>query len=55
MSCYLAVKSQNNSKVKRLAADVCALKRSDEFKRWVKWYSAGRRALFMDIISLMAS
>lgn len=55
MSYYLVVKSQNNSKVKRFAADVCILKRSDKFKRQVKLYSAGRRAVFMDLISLMTS
>lgn len=50
-SCNLVVRSQANREVKRSAADVP--KCSDEGKRQVKWHSAGRQAVFMDVISLM--
>lgn len=52
-SCNLVLRSQANTEVKRSGADVCVPKCSDEGKRQVKWHSAGKRAVFMDVISLM--
>lgn len=40
-----------NGEVRGSAADV--QRRSDEGKQRVKWHSAGKRAVFMDVISLM--
>lgn len=50
-SCYLVARSQGNSKVKRSAADVCIPKCSDGGKQ--AGQMAGKRAVFMDVISLV--